>query len=312
MHKNSFEMDRLNLDQLQAFSDVVELGSFSSAARRRNLTQPAISLRVKQLEMQLGTKLVERVGRKVRATAAGQVFYSQIRPIDQAVANAVAALADIRTSVRGRVVIGAGATFCIYLLPPVIGILKRKHPKLEIIVRTGSTGDIMTWLDENVIDLAAVSMPPADKMLSITPLQNDELVAIFAADDPFDPPYCTPAMLADKPLIMSPAGGGARRVIDPWFEVHGQKCRPMMELGSIEAIKRVVAGHIGYSIISRIAAEEYGEAIGIRAVPLSPRIYRTLALVMRQDKHLTRGIREVVHAFRKSSGPAPAHLPAAS
>lgn len=292
-------MERLNLDQLQAFADVVELGSFSSAARRRNLTQPAISLRIKQLERQLGTKLVERAGRKVRATAAGHVFYAQIRPIDQAVANAVAALAEIRTGVSGRVVIGTGGSFCIYLLPPVIAVLKRNHPKLEIVVRTGATADIMNWLDDNTIDIATISMPPADRMLSITPLQSDELVAILAADDPLRPPHCTPAMLADKTLIMPPAGGGARRAIDPWFEAEGYKCRPAMELVSIEAIKRFVATRIGYSIIPQIAATDHPEMLGLRAVPLFPRLYRTLALVMRQDKHLTRGLREVVFAFQK-------------
>jgi DNA-binding transcriptional LysR family regulator len=292
-------MDRPNFDQLQAFSDVVELGSFSSAARRRNLTQPAVSLRVKQLERSLGVRLVERTGRRVRTTAAGEVLYDQARRIDAAIAAAVEAVADHRTEATGRIVLAAGGTACIYLLPPIISALKRAHPKLEFVVRTGTTVDIMSWIEGNIVDIALVSRPTATgRLLEVTPVQNDELVLISRVDDPFRPPHFTAALLAQKPLILPPAGGATRRIIDSWFEAGGFTGRPTMELGSIEAIKRLVRAGLGYGIVPRLAATGDAALAEVVSFPLTPRISRTLALVVRQDKHLTRGFREVIRAFQ--------------
>lgn len=291
-------MDRPNLDQLQAFADVVELGSFSSAARRRNLTQPAVSLRVKQLERTLGVRLVERAGRRVRTTAAGEVLYDQTKRIDSAIAAAVEAVADHRTEATGRIVLAAGGTACIYLLPPILSALKRAHPKLEFVVRTGTTVDIMSWIEGNIVDIALVSRPAVGRLLEVTPVHNDELVLISHADDPFRPPHFTAALLSRKPLILPPAGGATRRIIDHWFETAGFTGKPTMELGSIEAIKRLVRAGLGYGIVPRIAATGEAALGDVVAFSLTPRISRTLALVLRQDKHLTRGFREVLRAFQ--------------
>lgn len=296
-------MEQPSLDQIQAFTDVLELGSFSSAARRRNLTQPAISLRVKRLEEALGTKLLERAGRRMRPTPAGLVFYDKIKEIDQSVSSAVAAIAELKTEVTGRVVLAGGATFCIYILPPVLRMLRSAHPKIEIVVRTGSTRDIMMWLEDNTIDLAIVSTPPSSRHLSVKPFLSDELVAICPADEPVRPAHFTAAMLASEPLIMLPHGGGARQVIDPWFKTAGHVCKPTMELGMIDAIKRLVRAKLGYSIVPRMAVDETPEAFGIRLVPLFPPIYRTLSLVIREDKHLSRSLREVMLAFQNSMKP---------
>src|SRR5271163_1175467 len=117
-------MRRLNLDQLEAFAAVVELGSFSAAAARLNLTQPAVSFQIRQLEQRLGLRLVERVGRRVQPTAAGLDLLPHIRRIDEAVAGAVAAMAHRASGVTGRVRLGTGATACIYLLPRLLSDLR--------------------------------------------------------------------------------------------------------------------------------------------------------------------------------------------
>src|SRR5438445_54739 len=113
-------MNNLNLDHLKAFADVVELGSFSAAAERLNLTQPAVSLQVRQLERRFGTLLVERVGRRTRPTAAGADLLLHVAQIDAAVQAALEAVARHDGKVMGKVRIGTGATACIFLLPPVL------------------------------------------------------------------------------------------------------------------------------------------------------------------------------------------------
>src|SRR5271156_1820858 len=106
-------MRALNLDQLAAFAAVVELGSFSAAAARLNLTQPAISFQIRQLERRLGLRLVERIGRRARPTAAGLDLLPHIRQIDAAVAGAIKAMTYHTQGIAGRVRLGTGATACI-------------------------------------------------------------------------------------------------------------------------------------------------------------------------------------------------------
>src|SRR5882672_11343515 len=113
-------MRNLNLDQLEALREVVALGSFSAAAQRLNLTQPAISLQVKQLEARLGVRLVERIGKRAFATAAGRDLLAHARRLFDEAAAASATARRHRGGVAGRVRIGAGATACIYTLPAAL------------------------------------------------------------------------------------------------------------------------------------------------------------------------------------------------
>lgn len=132
-------MRALSLDQMRSFAVLIRSGSFSAAARQLNLTQPAVSRQIHELEKRLGVRLVERAGRQVRATQAGEKLLDHIRRIDVAVDEAVAAVAPYQNDTAGRIVVGTGATACIHLLPPVFEMLRRQYPALQILVRTGNT-----------------------------------------------------------------------------------------------------------------------------------------------------------------------------
>src|SRR5438105_292817 len=159
MHKYVFAMRALRLDQLQTFADIAQLGSFSAAAQRLNLTQPAISLQIKQLERRLGIRIIERIGRRAHLTAAGHDLLAHVHRIRAAVDGAVSAMAEYREKGTGRVRLGTGATACIYLLPPVLRELRRRLPGLQIVVSTGNTPDILKALEANAIDVALVTLP---------------------------------------------------------------------------------------------------------------------------------------------------------
>src|SRR5205809_5785263 len=119
-------MRNINLDQLETFAAVIELGSFSAAAQRLNLTQPAVSFQIRQLERRLGLRLIERVGRRALPTVAGRELLPHIGHIDDALAAAFTAIGPYAQGVAGRVRLGTGATACIYLLPPVLRDLRRR------------------------------------------------------------------------------------------------------------------------------------------------------------------------------------------
>ena len=152
-------MRALSLDQMRSFAVLIRSGSFSAAARQLNLTQPAVSRQIHELEKRLGVRLVERTGRQVRATQAGEKLLDHIRRIDVAVDEAVAAVAPYQNDTAGRIVVGTGATACIHLLPPVFEMLRRQYPALQILVRTGNTSEIVRQVEDNTIDIGFVTLP---------------------------------------------------------------------------------------------------------------------------------------------------------
>jgi DNA-binding transcriptional LysR family regulator len=292
-------MRGLSLDQLQAFADVIELGSFSAAAARLNLTQPAVSQQVRQLEARLGVRLIERVGRRATPTAAGRDLLQHARAIDAAVAAAREAMAAHAGGTVGRVRLATGATACLYLLPAMLRALRSRFPSLEIVVSTGNTPDILKSLEDNAIDVAFVTLPAPGRMFQVTPVLDDELVAIFPADRREVPRSVTPAALAQLPLVLYEPRGNSRRLVDDWFLRAGLSLKPVMELGSTEAIKELVGAGLGCGVLPRLAVPKAtaGRQNRIILRSLTPRLHRELAVVLRRDKPLHRGLREVVKAL---------------
>jgi len=289
-------MRDLNLGQLRTFADVVGLGSFSAAAARFGLTQPALSLQVRQLERRLGVRLIERIGRRAQPTAAGRDLLAHLGAVEAAVSAATEAMARHRTETLGRVRLGTGATACIYLLPPLLRDLRLRFPSLEIVVRTGNSPDILKALEENAIDVALVTLPAPGRIFAVTPILEDELVAIFAADHP-PPAVATAAALAALPVVLYEPASNARRLVDEWFRRAGLALKPAMELGSVEAIKELVGAGLGCGVLPLLGVRAPASHSGLLVRRLSPPLHRTLGMVLRRDKRPDRGLREVVKAL---------------
>ncbi len=289
-------MRGLNLDQLETFADVVELGSFTAAAERLSLTQPAVSLQVRQLERRLGVRLVERVGRKATPTAAGTELLGHARQIRAAVEAALDGMADYAAGTAGRVRLGTGATACIYLLPPVLGELRRRLPDLEITISTGNTAEIVRAVEENAIDVGFVTLPASGRMLEVEPILDDEFVAIAAADRRL-PKSVTAKALSALPLLLYEPGGNTRRIVDEWLTRTGVEVKPVMALGSVEAIKELVGAGLGCSVLPRLSLDDETGRGRLNIRPLSPRLSRKLAVVVRRDKPRHLGLREMIAAL---------------
>lgn len=287
-----------NLDQLRSLAVLAAAGSFSAAARRLNLTQPAVSRQIRELEKRFGTRLIERSGRHMRPTQAGERLLQQMHRIDAAIADVMAVMAPFREEGAGRVAIGTGGTACIYLLPPILQALRRRFPKLQIVVHTGNTADIVRLIEDNVIDLGLVTAPVQSRALAVTPALDDEQVAIFPRKGFAVPKRASAEALAELPLLLYEQGGNTRRVIDDWFRREGLEARPVMELGSIEAIAELVNAGLGCAVIPQMAAARHGKRFIVRS--LSPPIRRNLVIAMRRDKILTGGLRHLLAALKSS------------
>lgn len=290
----------LNLDQLRSFRDVVALGSFSAAAERAGLSQPAVSLKVRALERRLGVTLIERVGRRATPTAAGAELLAHAARIETEVAAACEAMAHHATGALGRVRLGTGATACIFVLPPLLRDLRRRLPGLDISVTTGDAGDVVKAVEDNAIDIGLVTLPASGRALEVTPVLDDPFMVIAPPKTAL-PARVTPAALAALPVLLP--GGNTRRLVEDWFAASGVSLRPVMQLASVEAIKELVAAGLGCAVLPGMALRRDGGArsAATRSLvirPLSPKLQRTLAVVIRRDRPLHRGLRETLAALK--------------
>ena len=291
-------MTTLNLGYLATFRLVVQRGSFSAAADVLGLSQPAVSLQVRQLEQFLQTRLVERTGRGIKATSAGEVLLGHSEHIDRAVSAALQSVNECNHEISGSITLGTGATACIHLLPPLLQQLRLAHPLLTVGVTTGNTVDIVRAVEENRLDLGLVTLPASGRSLAVTSLLDEEFVFIFAHDRDDLPSPLAPERLQALPLIAFEAGSGTRELIDGWFRAAGLPVTPVMQLGSIEAIKRMVRAGLGYSIVPRMAVERPEDRHGLSVQSLTPGLHRQLGVVLRQDKILSKGIAEMLRLLR--------------
>lgn len=293
-------MTTLNLGNLATFRLVVQRGSFSAAADVLGLSQPAVSLQIRQLEQFLQTRLIERTGRGIKATAAGLALLSHGERIEQVVDEAIRSVSEFNREVSGTITLGTGATACIHLLPPLLQQLRNDYPLLKVGVTTGNTLDIVRAIEENRLDMGLVTLPVSGRTLDVMPVMNEEFVFIVSQEQPGPWVLLTPEVLHAQPLIAFESGSGTRALIDGWFEVCGIAIVPVMQLGSIEAIKRMVRAGLGYSIVPRMAVENLADCEGLSVHSLTPVLQRQLAVVMRQDKILSKGISAIIRMLQNT------------
>jgi DNA-binding transcriptional LysR family regulator len=286
-------MPQPTLRQLRTFLAVVEIGSISTAARSLNLTQPAASQQLRELERLFRVRLLERAAGKVRPTAAGMALLDPARRAQAAIDDAVTAVAAHRKGESGRVRLGTGATACIYLLPSILSAVKGRMPGLEIVIATGNSADMARHVETGELDIALVTLPVTHRRsLSVTRLITDPLVALLPTALARDAPGLSATQVARLPLILYETGGTTRAIIDAWFRRAGVAPAPIMQLDSIETIKVLVSGGLGASIMPTMALSVQPPGTVMRR--LRPTIERQLGIVLRREKVLDRGLRGVL------------------
>jgi DNA-binding transcriptional LysR family regulator len=281
-HEDIFEMRSLNLDQLRSLVEVIGLRSFSAAARRLNLTQPAVSLQIRELESRYGLRLVERLGKQAQATAPGRALVEHARRIAIECDAAAYTMRRFRDGWIGRVRIGTTLTAMMYELPPILKRLRVDHPGIDLIVSNLTSRDSVESVVNNSIDLALVTLPVKGTLLRVTPLRPEMLVAIFPATMRDVPDEVTPDYVARQPLILEFARAAVHVLVMQWLSKHIPLSRTPMEIGIIEAVKAAVASGLGMSIVPDVAVAEPAPDIIVR--PLKPPLPCTLALIEHRNK----------------------------
>jgi DNA-binding transcriptional LysR family regulator len=271
----------MNRTQLTAFAAVAEAGSFTKGAEKLMVSQPAVSLQVAEFETALKTKLFDRIPRGVRLTAAGNLLLGYAQRIASLESEAESAVAGLLGLTRGRLVIGASLTIGSYLLPATLGRFRRKYPQIELVLEIANTHQIEQMLLGGQLDLAFTEgLVPSD-VLKAKIIQQDRLVPIAPPGHPIlKHKRITAEMLCREELILRESGSGTREVIEDALTRRKLKVKPLMSLGSTEAIKRAVQAGIGLSIVSELTIDNEitaGTLVVVPVVDLS--IQRPLVLL---------------------------------
>jgi DNA-binding transcriptional LysR family regulator len=275
----------LNPAHVRTLREIARHGSFSRAAESLHLSQPAVSLHMRQLEARCGTALLERVGKRAFPTAAGAVLLEHAGRAFAELEAAQEALRRLRGVVAGRLRLGTGATASIHLLPPLLRRMRARYPELELIVVTGNAPEIAAAVSDNELDVGIVTLPVTGRQLAVTPLLLDPLVAVGPPAQAWPGRSgLTATLLAREPLILYERGGTIRRVIDGWFRRGGARPHVVMELGNEEAIKKLVGAGLGISVSPAMAVRDEVRSGVLSSRPLAPPLVRRLGLVRRRDK----------------------------
>lgn len=243
-------MKHVTLRQLRVFESVARHLSFSRAAEELHLTQPAVSMQVKQLEEQAGLPLTEMIGKKVYLTQAGEEVARHARRIAQQLREAEEALDALKGVKGGRLSLGVIST-AKYFAPRLLAEYRRRLPGIDIDFRVSNRETVVHLLADNEIDLAIMGQPPQEFATVSAAFADHPLVIIAAPEHPLAKrKKITPAELEDETFIIREPGSGTRAAMERFFSNNGLTLRHVMEMVGNETIKQAVMAGLGLAFIS--------------------------------------------------------------
>ena len=244
--------------QLAAFCSVVERRSFSQAAERLGVTQPAVSQQVRALEERLGQKLLDRSGRRVEPTEAGLRLYRSAQHLLQAEQQLLEDIAEGEAELRGRLSLGASTGPGGRLVPLLVCEFARQHPALRLTLSISNTQSVIEQVADRELELGIVGARRRVRSLEFEPLFRDEIVLAVPAGHHFADRTVELAELGDEMLLEMQEGAGVRQVVEEELRRAGMRLRAgaRVELGLQESVKSAVLAGYGVGFISRTALEE--------------------------------------------------------
>lgn len=248
----------LNLHLLRIFFTVVRTGSFSRAAELLNVSQPAISRSVRDFELQVGCRLLDRSPKGVTPTSEGLALSQHAEVLFAVERAAEEELVTLRGRQNGSLRVGASTTIAKYTIARYLGAFHRANPKIDLHLVSANTQNIVEQMSRQDIDIALVEGRIDDKLLIARPWRTDTMKLVVApnhllarAAAPIDPKF-----LENEVLIVREPGSGSREVVTQALSDHGVEPARTLEIDSIEAIKQMVAIGVGVSILSTVSVRD--------------------------------------------------------
>jgi LysR family transcriptional regulator, transcriptional activator of the cysJI operon len=244
--------------QLAAFCEVVDRKSFSQAAERLGVTQPAVSLQIRSLEKRLGTKLLDRSGRRVEPTESGQRLYRAAQRMLAVEGQLLDELGGEDGALRGELTLGASTGPGGTVVPVLLGEFQSEHPELTVALSISDTNRVIEQVAERELELGIVGASPRHRGVVFEPFFRDEVILVVPPGHPFAGKEVTLEQLREEPLILMQEGAGVRQVIEDELRRGPVRLRDLdvrLELGLQESVKSAAAAGFGATFISRSGVE---------------------------------------------------------
>lgn len=246
--------------RLHVFRLVAELKSLSQAARKLNISQPAVTQHIKQLEAEFGVPLLERSPGGVTLTDSGYVLFDHALRVEDLHSEVAQTLGQRRGKLRGPLRLGASTTITQYYVPPLLADFLREHAEVHLSFLGGNTEEIIGALLAHRIDLALIEGPCRRRDLKALRFFEDEVICVGAATHPAVKARAVAAKeLLRWPLILREAGSGTREYVEEALRRAGVKLERMnvvAEVPSSEAIKGILTSGLGLSFLSRLSVRD--------------------------------------------------------
>jgi len=284
----------MTLRQLRIFNEVCDLRSYSRAAEEMALTQPAVSLQIRQLEELIGQPLFEYVGKKLYLTEAAEALQKASRDIFGRLENLDMQLSDMQGSLQGQLKLAVESS-CKYFVPHLFAAFKRQYPEVILNLTVVNRAQVIKRLSDNRDDLVVMSMVPQDMDLDFLPFLNNPIVAVAPPDHPLSQAETlTLKDLEPYPLLIREAGSGTRKACEEYFKEKRVHFAQTLEVSSAEAQRECVVAGLGVAMLTRHALSMEIATGTLKELPVAELpLYRSWCVVQARAKRLS----PVAHAF---------------
>jgi DNA-binding transcriptional LysR family regulator len=277
----------VTLRQLRVFIEVSRLRSFSRAGDEIGLTQSAVSRCVRELEGEIGFKLIDRTTREVQLTDVGVNLVGTVSRLLADLDEALREVRDLGQQRRGRVIVAASPTIACRLMPRVVASCLRQFPLISLGLRDDVQSDVLRKVKSGEVDFGVVIGPFASDDLYGEPVMTDSFCLVTRRDHPLGGHDAVPwEKLAGERLVMLDYASGSRPLIDAVMREHGVDAHVVQELGHSATVFGLVEAGVGVSVLPWLALPLPAES-SLVALPLEPRAERTVELVRRRDRSLS-------------------------
>jgi DNA-binding transcriptional LysR family regulator len=285
----------MDFDQLITFLEVVKLGNFSRAGQKVLRSQSAVSAQIRQIEEEYGERLLDRSGKVVRLTPAGEVFFEYVQRMITLYQESKRAVADQGQQPRGVLAIGANEATCLYVLPDVFAKYSQLYPDVQISIYRNFSRKILERVHDGSIDVGVVTLPVKSPGLKVRSINRDRLMLMVDAKNPLAKLKSVSVAVAAEQPQLYPKTGYTRQILDKLYRPYQSRLKIRMQLPSVGMIKSFVAAGLGVSLISsRYAADEVKVGT-VKLVEIEGEsLWRELGVVYQSNRTLPRSAKTFV------------------
>jgi DNA-binding transcriptional LysR family regulator len=280
----------MQLSQISAFLTIAELESFSLAAERLHITQPAVSKRIRQLEQSMKTSLFDRIGKRSILTPNGLAFLPHAERILHEVKTYKSSLDGRNDKPSGSLTLATSHHIGLHRLPQILRDFKIKYPQVDLDLHFMDSEDACVAVANNEIELAIVTLPEnADAKLNLEPIWIDTLKIVLAPDHPLaNDHHIDQLKLLDYPAILPSMGTFTRRIINNYFSSHRDRMKIILETNYLETIKVMVSANLGWSMLPASMLDQTVVGKPLNSTGMNGlEIQRVLGIVTRQNRTLS-------------------------